>query len=368
MRRAIVAVAALGVMAGVWPALADPVLPAGDQVLADGTFTITEPVVMAPGSKLTIRNATVWLDFPTICPTRGSAGYCQPQIMLNGATLEVVDSTIDTHLFEAGTTDSMYAIVALGGRYDIRRSIFRHMRIMGAQGGVAAGPSRVVDSTFVDGFQGLSFSRGAEVQVERNRFEQLTYGLAVHDGGGVVRGNTFSRIGGDGTFGRAIDVQSTLVGDKAFVTTPTVEGNLVEDSHQALLVLGGQAVAVRDNTFRRNALGTTIGVAVGEDMQHAAPPVYQRNRLEANATAITVYTSGTPRTGPVTVGVDVRGTALVGTTCTDIDVLPTAAGVTVSVDARDSWWGTEDGPADRGPDCPAVRGNVPTSPWLTAPA
>lgn len=367
MRRGIVG-AALLVAAGVFPAIADPVLPVGDQVLADGTFTITEPIVMAPGSTLTIRNATVWLDFPTTCPTRGSAGYCQPQIMLNGATLKVVDSIIDTHLFEAGNTDSMYAIVTLGGRYDIQRSTFRHMRIMGAQGGVAGGQSKLADSTFVDGFQGLSFTRGANVQVERNRFERLTYGLAVHDGGGLVQGNTFRQIGGGGTFGRALDVQSTLVGDKAFVTAPTVAGNLVEDSHQALLVLGGEGVIVRDNTFRRNALGTTIGVAVGEDMQHAAPPVYERNRLEGNETAITVYTSGTPRTGPVTIGVDVRGSTLVGTTCTDVDVLPAPAGVTVSVDARDSWWGTEDGPANRSTDCPAVRGNVLTNPWLTAPA
>lgn len=340
---------------------AAPVLPVGDQVIENGEFTITEPIVMAPGSSLTIRNAKVWLDFPTVCPTRGSAGYCQPQIMLNGATLRVQSSTLDTHNHVPGNVESMYMIAAVGGRVELTDSTFRHLRLMSVQGGGGA-PSSVTGSHFVDSFQTLLFSRGSGARIEGNTFERSVYGVAVRDTSATVRGNVFRDIGSAGEFGRAIDVQATLAGTGVWQTRPVVEDNLVEDSHQALLSLNSFPTVIRNNVFRRNVYGSTLGVNVG-DAQPVHVPVFEHNLLEENETAVTVYASGTSQNLTL-VEVDLRDNALVETGCVDVDVLMRSDNIEVSADARGNWWGDEDGPVDRTEECPATRGRVLTTPWL----
>lgn len=347
------------------PALGDPVPPAGHQVLENGTFTLTEPVVIGPGSSLTIRNATVWLDFPTTCPTRGTAGYCQPQIMALGGRLRIVDSTVDTHLYDPEDVDSMYAISILQGNLQIERSTLRHARIVGGQGD-GGGLSYVADSVFEDGFQGLSFVRGMQVRVERNTFSDMTFGVAVRDAESTIADNVFRRIGSATNFGRAIDVQSTIAGEKAYKTLATVQGNLVEDSHQALLNLNNFPNVIRRNTFRRNVTGSTLGLAIGDNMLNRGAPVYTDNVLQGNGTALQVYASGAP-SEPETYEVAVRNNSIVGTRCTDIEVLQTAATVTLKVDAAGNWWGRPEGPADKSATCPATKGSVTVEPWLQGP-
>lgn len=351
------------------PVTAQPILPVGDQVIENGTFVITEPIVMGPGSSLTIRNATVYLDFPTHCPTRGSAGYCQPQIMLLGATLEVINSTIDTHLYDPAVIDSGYAIAAIGGELHFRNSVVRHARIVGAQGD-ALGPSTAIDSRFEDGFQGLNFTRGTEAVVRGNVFENLMYGVAVRDGRSFITDNVFrgiSKPSGTGNlFGRAIDVQSTLAGEKAYDTVVLVEGNTVTDSYQALLSLTNFSTVIRDNVFRRNEFGSTIGVPVGEDMLHDDPITFTDNVLANNTTSVNLYASGNPREATV-VTVPLQGNSFLDRGCIDVEILQTAATVTLKADATQSWWGHQDGPKDKSENCPATKGDVTTDPWLQEP-
>ena len=258
-------------------ALDDPVPPVGHHVLENGTFVITEPIVIGPGSSLTIRNATVWLDFPTTCsPVGGTLGYCQPQILATGGRVRIVRSTIDTHLYDPTETLSMYAISVLQGNLQVEHSTLRHARIVGGQGD-GGGLSYVGDSVIEDGFQGLSFIRGMQARVEDSIFRNLTYGVAMRDAEGAIVDNEFRFINGNGAFGRAIDVENTIAGEKAYETLVTVEGNLVEDSHQALLNLNGFPNIIRDNVFRRNVSGTTIGLSVGDTQPpHPNPPPNRR--------------------------------------------------------------------------------------------
>jgi hypothetical protein len=351
------------------PASADPVPPVGDQVLENGTFVITEPVIIGPASSLTIRNATVYLDFPTYCPTQGSAGYCQPQIMLLGGTLKVLNSTIDTHLYDPAVINSGYAIASIGGELHIRNSVVRHARIVGAQG-EARGPSTVIDSQIVDGYQGLNFTRGTEAVVRGNLFENLMFGVAAHDGRSFIIDNVFrniSKISGTGNpFGRAIDVQATIVGEKAFDTVVFVEGNTVVDSHQALLSLTNFATVIRDNVFRRNKIGSTIGIPMGDDMLHDEIPTYTSNQLINNETSIQLYASGNPREA-TEVTVPLQGNSFIDRGCIDVEIMPTAATVTLKADASQSWWGHEDGPVAKSSTCPATKGAVVVEPWLQEP-
>lgn len=334
----------------------------------DGTFVVTEPLVVAPGATLSIENATVYLDFPTICPTKGSAGYCQPQItILAGGTLRVVNSTIDTHNWTPLNTDTAYAIVTLGGRIVAISSTFRHPRIIGGQGATAT--ALIQGSTFTDGVHGLSLTRGMTGTIENSVFEDLRYGVAIHDGTSSLTSNVFRRITrdfGGGDFGRAIDIQATIVGEKAFENRSVITGNLVEDSHQALLSLNNDASSITDNVFRGNVIGTTIGAIVGDEVIRDALPLYTRNTLDGNETALSAYTSGLRQT-PGAIELPIHGNAFLNTLCTEVVESSLPTGVVLTVNASDNWWGTPSGPVDRGPTCPATTGSVITSPWRTTP-
>jgi hypothetical protein len=368
-RRGIRLLVLAGLFSLAQPVSADPIPPVGDQVLENGTFVVTEPIIIGPASSLTIKNATVYLDFPTYCPTQGSIGYCQPQIMLLGGTLEVLNSTIDTHLYDPAVINSGYAIASVGGELHIRNSVVRHARIVGAQG-ESPGPSTIIDSQIVDGYQGLNFTRGTEAVVRGNLFENLMFGVAAHDGRSFIIDNVFrniSKISGTGNpFGRAIDVQATIVGEKAFDTVVFVEGNTVVDSHQALLSLTNFATVIRDNVFRRNQTGSTIGIPVGDEMLHADLPIYTDNVLTSNQNSVQLYASGNPREA-TEVTMPLRGNSFVDRGCIDVEILPTAATVTLKADATQSWWGDEFGPRPKSEQCPATKGNVTTEPWLQEP-
>lgn len=65
-----------------------------------------------------------------------------------------------------------------------------------------------------------------------------------------------------------------------------------------------------------------------------------------------------------------RGSAFVDNTCNDIDIHHHAT-VSYTLDVRESWWGSPDGPRDPvGPDCESIAIRVPSmvllEPWLTS--
>lgn len=353
--------AAAAIVAGTFGSASANPSPA-DRVIENTEITITEPIVVAPGATLTIRNATVWLDMQDICPTRGSIGYCQPHIMALG-TLVVEDSVIDSRLWSSAEPDTGYQINVIGGTARITGSTFRHFRNIGAQNDARM---EIADSTFVDGVQGPNFFRGATGTVRTSTFDTMLFGVATRDTTARIIGNTFRNIVRAYTgnpFGRAIDIQGTLVGEKAWTNTSVVEGNLIEDSYQGLLSLTPDRPQVHGNTFRRNIIGASIGLTTDSAVLGRGTPEFETNRFEGNVDAVQIYMSGTPATDE-TITVSLRRNAFTGTECTDVGVLRVAEGVRLTVDARQNWWGSAAGPQDRDV-CPAVSGPVDVEPWLT---
>lgn len=373
MHRRFASLALLTAVAGIAaPASADPLTPppvvAVDTVIEGGVHVWDHPIVVAAGATLTIRDATVWLDWvPPVC-TKGTAGYCQPNLMvLPGGSLEVESSTFDSHGWLVDGMDSGYTIHAVGGTLRFTDSLFTHFTGIGAQG-PAPERSLVRHSRFTWGVSGLTFMRGNEADIIGNEFEDVMYSISIRDSASVVRGNHINRserLFNVEPFGRGLDVQSTLVGDKAFETVPIIEDNLVENGSQGMLNLNGFPNTVRNNTFRNNRLGLSIGRTAGETTLHHEAATFTGNRFIDNLEAVRVYVSGTPQNGSETIHQELRGNSFTGTGCTDIAVAPTAPNVTLTVDASGNWWGTPDGPQDGPEGCPALSGNVTADTWLT---
>ena len=355
---------ALGTPQGVVPVV-------GDVTYADGTFTFPENLVVGPGSTLTFRNAHVYLDAPLFCPSRGSAGYCQPSILVTGGTVRILDSTIDSHTYFPADGESGWNIAGVGAVLVIERSTLTHYKSLGVQS-PGAEPSLVRDNAFVHGRGSLSFIRGAEAVVTGNVFEDVYTGVQFLDSPSLLQGNTFRQVGrdyGSGLFGRAIDVQSTIVGEKPYEAMTRVEGNLVEGAPQGMLNLNGYPNLVRGNVFRDNSVALVVGVSVGDDMLHSEAPVVEDNLFEGNGDAIQLYTSGVYRLPDSrdAVTLTARGNSFVNTACREVFAERIPPQVTLTVDVRGNWWGSAAGPQDHGEGCPAF--SVPavlSDPWLTS--
>lgn len=374
MRRSAMVSVGLALVASVAPvtARADVLTPVvvGDVVIEGGTHVVDFPIVVGPGSSLTFRNATVYLNWePPVC-THGTAGYCQPNIMVNGGTLRVENSRLSSQGWDIEEPDSGFSIHGVAATFDFRGSTFDHFHGIGDQvPGITA--STVVGNAFRWAISALTFTRGAEVNIKDNSFEDIMYAVAVRDSSGAIRGNRFNRIQrlfATNPFGRAIDIQSTVVGDKAFVTLPIVEDNLVENGVQGILSLNGFGNIVRNNVVRNNAVGAIVGLTVGEGMVHHDASVWTGNLLEDNGVALSVYASGTFVTDAIENRLlPFHGNSLVGTRCTDVLANPTGAQVVLTVDVNDNWWGAPSPPADRGPSCPALDGDrIILDRWLTS--
>lgn len=342
---------------------------AGDVEYADGTFVFRENLVVGPGATLTFRDAVVYLEAPKFCPTRGSAGYCQPSILLDGGTLRILDSVVDSRTWTEHDFESGWSVAGISSTLDIRGSTLLHYKSLGTQlpGGAR---SLVADNVFTDARGSLSFTRGAEADVTGNAFQRVYTGVIFTDSESALVGNVFRDVGRDygaGLFGRAIDVQSTVVGDKGFRALTLVKDNLVENAFQGMLNLNGFPNDVRDNVFRSNLQALTIGISVGDDILHSEAPNVVGNVFEDNGDAILVYTSGVYRTpeGHDVVTIPIHENSFLGTDCMEIDADQVSPRVTLTVDARDNWWGTAAGPQDHGPGCPAFAGAVLHDPWLT---
>lgn len=342
-----------------------------DTTYEGGVFVFPENVVVLPGATLTFRDAHVFLDAPETCPSRGTAGYCQPSILATGATVRVLRSTLDSHGYVPGDLDSGWTMAGVGARFEIVDSTLRHYKSMGTQSPGEA-PSLVRGSTFVDARGPVSFIRGAVATVEDNSFQDVAAGVSFHDSPSILARNAFRDVGvghGPGAFGRAIDVQSTVVGDKAYEAMTLVEENLVENAVQGMLNLNGFPNVVRNNVFRGNGDALVVGVSVGDDMVHEMAPVVEGNAFEDNGVALSFYTSGVFRHPDTRSSIlwTLRDNAFVGTACSELKVLRLPAQVTLTVDARENWWGSAEGPQDKGPGCPAFDGTpVLADPWLTS--
>lgn len=336
-------------------ALAPPSL---DREYAHGAFVVTEPIVVRPGETLTIRDATVWLDWRGPC-FMGTVGYCQPQIEVLGGTLVIERSVVTTHAFDPANAQSGWAIVSLGGQVVVRDSELSHFRILGVQEGSFA-PSSIERNAWRDGDHAILVSRGADARIADNVIERVRQGIGVRDASALVEGNVIR-----GATGVGMLLDATLVGEKAFPTLPHARENLIESSRVGLVALGGFPMLVEDNILRGNGVGAQVVVTVGDDNLHREAPVFHDNRLEDNEDGVIVTMVGAVRR-PITVEVGLHGNSFTGTGCTDLEVLRGSALVTLLVDASGNWWGDAAGPQDRGAACPAVVGGATVAPWLTA--
>lgn len=342
---------------------------ATDTTYSDGTYVFRENLVVGPGVTLTFHNAVVFLDAPSFCPTRGSAGYCQPSILLDGGRLRILDSVVDAHAWDPHDPDAGWSVAGVGAVIEIRDSTLTRYKSLGTQSPGDA-PSVVRDSLFVHARGALSFIRGAVADVRGNTFQDVYAGVSFHDSESTLVGNVFRDVGRDfgaGLFGRAIDVQATLVGEKAYRALTLVEGNLVENATQGMLNLNGFPNEIRNNVFRRNQQALTIGLSVGTDILHSDAPLVTGNLFDDNQDGVFFYTSGVfriPDTGAV-IWAHIHGNSFLDR-CTEVFVGPINAQVELIVDARENWWGSAAGPQDRSEGCPALTGNVRYDPWLTS--
>lgn len=356
------------------PASAEPLNPppfvAVDFTLRGGEHVWTDPIVVGPGATLTVENATVWLDWePEVC-TRGTAGYCHPQVLvLPGGTFRAVGSTLDSHNWDARSFYSGFTIHAPGGTLDLRNSVIRHFEAVRAQGGGIDG-STIVGNHFSWGISGIDLLRNSTGLIAENRFEDVMYSISVRDASAIVRDNHIlrsQRLFGDQPSGRGIDIQATILGEKLWPTEPLVENNLIEDSELGILHLNSHEGTIRGNILRNNRVGSQIGLTAGEIMLNQEAPSWTGNRFERNVDAIQVYVSGAPRNREEHRVATLRHNSFIDTDCTTISTLPTAAGVTLHVDATENWWGSAEGPQPGAAGCPIISGDVTFDPWLTAP-
>lgn len=332
-------------------------------VIDGGEHTFIHQLVVPAGATLLIRNATVYLDAPKRCTIGGSIQPCLPELLvMPGGTLRVENSTFDTHTpFKTGDPYRGYMMQTFGGRFILRDSTFRNVHVVAAE---LPGPasSEIRGNRFLAGGQTLTFVRGAEAVITNNLIEG-SGGIKIRDTRSIVEANTI-RVSGTG-----IDVQTTSVGDKALPTEPTITGNLVEGAATGIYVQNSYTATVRRNVVRGGGFGAFLVVMTGDDAWGADPIAFTENTLEGNETAVraaVVISGGASQRFDVVV--PLRRNAIIETGCHALRVdAPSNPNVSLTLDARENWWGSQDGPQDRGPGCNAISGNAVVSPWLDAP-
>lgn len=352
------------------PARADdqPLVVVSDTTIDGGAHIWTNPVVVN-GATLTIRNATVYLDYIWGCGPRSNVTVCTNNITIVNGTLRVINSTLDSHVWSADMFDSGFRIEGWASTIDVENSVIQHYTHLGTE---VPGPARstITNSALKQGITSLYFWRGAEVDIVGNTFEDDYHAIEFRDTSGVIRGNHFNRSGRyvdeETMVGRAMDVETTTVGEKQFDSTAVIEDNLVENGSWGLLHLNGFASTIRNNVFRDNDLGINIGLIAGDNITHKDAPLLSGNVMDDNETAVHAYISGAPSDGLDTRTLDLRGTQFVNTTCQEIVATQVPDNTSLTVDATNSWWGTPDGPQSHGKKCPATAGDVKVSPWLTS--
>lgn len=356
-------------------ASADPIGPTpatyvvvGNEVIDGGVHVWDFPVVVTPGSSLTIRNATVYLDWRSDVCTHGTAGVCPTGFRVDGGTLRIHDSTIDTHYWKETDGYSGYKITGTAATFDFQRSRFLHQQSFGTQ---FAGPERslIKDNVFDQVTTGMTFWRGAEVDIIGNVISHALYGVELRDTTGVVRGNTFRDIYRSWGSSRALTVQSTQVGQRLYVTDPIVEDNLFENGPRALAILSlnGFPNVFRNNVIRGFEAGSSVGLLAG-DHARKEHPIWVGNVFDGNELQMQVYGSGTTDDGVEEIDFRIAGNSFIGDSCTDLSRRTENPYVDLAIDARGNWWGQPDGPRpDREAGCPRfLGGGIIWNDWLTA--
>lgn len=346
-----------------------PHVVVGDEVIEGGVHLWDYPVVVSPGASLTLRDATVHLDWdPPVCFT-GTAGYCHPAVMvLPGGTLNIVRSTLDSPSWDVADFGSGFVIAGVGATFSFEDSTFYHFKSIGSQGpGIAR--SSITGSTFDWALSALGFSRGAEADISGNTFSNALSGVTVQDSSANISDNHFTNVVRTfgTTTGRAIDIQGSIVGEKAFETLPIVEGNVIENGANGILSVSGFPHILRNNIIRNNAIGMVIGISVGDQTIHHDAPLATGNTLDGNQNSVIVYYSGVTYQGMHYLNMELHGNSIVNSGCHDLDARSGNAKVVLTVNATNNWWGSAAGPLDNGPDCEAIKGvGITVDPWLTA--
>lgn len=367
---------AAAVVASLTPAIgrSDPIGPTpaayvvvGDEVIDGGTHTWDMPVVIGPASSLTIKNATVYLDWrPPVC-FHGTTAVCPAGVQVLGGTLRIHDSIIDTHDYDIDDGWSGYKILGNGATFDFQRSTFLHQENMGTQG---PGLERSIfkDNRYDYATTAIRLWRGAEADIIGNEFSHILYGVELQDTSGLIVDNHFHDIDRSWGSSRAIGIQSTAVGQKHFVTQPIVRNNVIEDGPRSLgiLSLNGFPNVFEGNIIRNMAAGATIGLLAGNH-EYKEHSIWKRNVFDGNELQIQVYTSGVPDEVE-NVAFKIDDNSFIGDSCTDIRRRETHQLVFLSIDANDNWWGSQSGPrANKNGTCPRFDGGgITVDTWLNS--
>jgi hypothetical protein len=326
-------------LANIGPVLLAPV----HTEMVDGTFRLFAPLRVGPGESLALRNATLFLDY------RDATG--QPAIEIAGGTLLVDGSRLDTSLPDGFRIRGEAARVTI-----VDSEVTHYASIMFSYPGTA--PAVLANSTFDEASGDLLFTRGATVVATGNTFRDSPSGIAVVDAQASVVGNHFERI-----VGRAIDIESSVVGGHAFPMDTLVEDNVIEASRWAALLMSGDPITVRGNGVRGNHFGITVTPFIGNETAHITTPTIEGNTFDGNDDGLALSLNGV-LVQPMTFALALHHNSFVGNACYDVRVYE-HTDVTFLVDATQNWWGDPAGPSAKGPGCPGIWGaNVETAPWL----
>lgn len=327
--------------AGAWAPTA--LVVSGELVLADGDFVLDRQVLVLPGARLVLRNATIWFDAPCACD----------DVVLDHGEFIVEDSRLGSHRVPDDVDHGAYvAVFGYASRLEMRRSDV-------AQAGgftfnlAGLAPSLVEDSAFRDGVRGPVFARGVVAEVRGSTFERLVVGLTSVDASLVAEDNTFRAMG---VFGLYLD--QSIAGDKYAISSAVARGNRFETSQVGLYHRLGTPSSIEGNAFLDNTLGLRAVHPGGFAMLHQATPRVEGNLFRGNVDAVewraAVLGPG-EAAGPTIV---LRGNCLEAPTISLVRVVQHPA-LSLQADARGNWWGQASGPG------PAdVDGAASVDPWL----
>lgn len=368
-------VLAIGLLLVTWPAVAlgepdtthasqipgsasptDPSLIVGEVEWTEDR-TVEESIVVTSGSTLTIRAATIDFQVDETCtPFRINGMYCQPALQVEaGGMLLVEDAVLTTNsedphewpfvsVFggEAIVEDSKLSNVqGLVTMWDTAHLEFRNNTVEHMLGeiGVWRGATGILADNVVRDSHNAFAAQDASPTIERN----------------MVRNAT--------VFG--IRVQQSIVGDKTYMTNPTIQDNVIRDSGTAIFSDTGAGLEILHNRFANNThVDVSLRIPTQDFMVQREPVGVEKNVFNQSHKALRVSTMPTDRPSSAkTVEMHMND---VEAWCTNIEA-NSASGANLTVDAGGNYWRSLEDP--RGSDCQAFTGTaeILTEPELGAP-
>lgn len=348
---------------------------AGVTVYENGEFVFPDALIVPEGATLVFRNATIWLDADRLCTgyTNIPAAYqCVPQLGIRGGTLIMDRVVVDTHRWN-GELEGGYIIDVEHGDAQITDSDLKHYRQISLyKPGLS--PSLLEGNWFHESPGPIRFLQGVEATFRNNLVTDTRDGVWVNDATVDIVGNTFRDITqefGTGGARESIWVFASSPQDRVWPTLGEIRGNRIENAFRAILNQNAFAIPIEDNVITNVTYGMTINIQSDGQNFARQPPIVRNNIVHDATNGIVV--AGTAAVGSQGVAqktLDLRGNAILDARCHALRVLPLPNVISVSVDARDTWWGSRDGPTSLDPACAPVRvddesASVDTSPWLT---